>query len=38
LLTAVHQELNALLSQHCEDELKKTFVVVEHGRHRLRKL
>jgi predicted nuclease of predicted toxin-antitoxin system len=37
-LTAVHQELKTLLSEHSEDELKKTFAVVEHGRHRLRKL
>jgi len=35
---AVHQELERVLQEHSESELKKAFVVVEPGRHRFRKL
>jgi len=34
----VHQELERVLSEHSESELKQAFVVVEPGRHRFRKL
>lgn len=35
---AVHEELARVLRDHSEDELRRAFVVVEPGRHRLRKL
>lgn len=35
---AVHAELERMLSIYSEDELKKSFVVVEPGRHRFRRL
>lgn len=35
---AVHQELARVLSEHSEGELRQSFVVVEPGRHRFRKL
>lgn len=35
---AVHDKLERVLSSYPEDELKKSFVVVEPGRHRFRKL
>lgn len=34
---SVHQELARLLTEHGEDELKGCFVVVEPGRHRIRR-
>lgn len=37
-LDAVHQELKIVIAEHSEHELQKAFVVVEHGRHRFRKL
>jgi predicted nuclease of predicted toxin-antitoxin system len=36
--TAVHQELARVLSEHSDIELMRAFVIVEPGRHRLRKL
>ena len=35
---AVHQELARVLTTYTEEELKKAFVVIEPGGHRLRKL
>ncbi|MBI4672622.1 MAG: DUF5615 family PIN-like protein [Chloroflexi bacterium] len=35
---AVHAELERVLDEHTEDELRQSFVVVEPGRHRFRKL
>lgn len=35
---AIHQELERVLSEHSEGELRHAFVVVEPGRHRFRKL
>jgi predicted nuclease of predicted toxin-antitoxin system len=35
---AVHAELERLLKQYTEQELQSSFVVVEPGRHRIRKL
>ena len=35
---AVHAELERLLTMYSEPELQKSFVVVEPGRHRIRKL
>lgn len=35
---AVHQELERLLGEHSGEELGQSFVVVEAGRHRLRRL
>jgi predicted nuclease of predicted toxin-antitoxin system len=35
---AVHKELERILKAYSEDELKNAFVVVEPGRHRLRRL
>jgi hypothetical protein len=37
-LTSVHQEIEAVLQAHTEEELNKAFVVIEQGRHRYRKL
>ena len=37
-LNSVHQELEAVLHAHSEEDLKKAFVVIERGRHRFRKL
>jgi predicted nuclease of predicted toxin-antitoxin system len=37
-LDAVHQELNRLLLEHDEEELKRCFSVVEPNRYRLRRL
>ena len=37
-LNSVHQEIEAVLQVHAEEELKKAFVVIEQGRHRFRKL
>lgn len=37
-LTVVHAELERLLGKYPEDELRKAFVVVEPGRHRIRRL
>ena len=37
-LEAVHREVSKLLSAHPEDELRRAFVVVEPGRHRVRRL
>ncbi|MEW6208238.1 MAG: DUF5615 family PIN-like protein [Acidobacteriota bacterium] len=37
-LSAVHQEMETVLRNYSEDELKDAFVVVEPGRHRFRKL
>ncbi len=37
-LNAVHSELERVLELHGEDELCQSFVVVEPGRHRIRKL
>ncbi|MFB3887585.1 MAG: DUF5615 family PIN-like protein [Thermodesulfobacteriota bacterium] len=34
----VHRELKRLLKEHNEDELKRSFCVVETGRHRIRHL
>jgi predicted nuclease of predicted toxin-antitoxin system len=34
----VHEELRRVLQDHSESELARTFVVVEPGRHRIRKL
>lgn len=34
----VHQELERVLQEHSESELKRAFVVVEPGRHRFRRL
>ena len=36
-LNAVHRELMTVLEQHSEEELRQAFVVVEPGRHRLRR-
>ncbi len=35
---ATHKELETVLVSHSEDELRNAFVVVEPGRHRLRRL
>ncbi len=35
---AVHRELERLLREHSGEELHRCFVVVEPGRHRLRRL
>ena len=35
---AVHEELQRVLSEHSEDELHGCFIVVEPGRHRIRRL
>lgn len=35
---AVHRELERILAEHSESDLKQAFVVVEPGRHRFRKL
>jgi len=35
---AVHEELRIVLTTHSEEELRQAFVVVEPGRHRLRRL
>ncbi len=35
---SVHAELARMLKEHSEDELQRAFVVVEPGRHRIRKL
>lgn len=35
---AVHSELERVLKSHSEQELRKMFVVVEPGRHRIRRL
>jgi predicted nuclease of predicted toxin-antitoxin system len=37
-VAAVHSELETVLSSYSQDELSKTFVVIESGRHRLRHL
>lgn len=37
-LNPVHQEIEAVLKVHSEEELNKAFVVIEQGRHRFRKL
>lgn len=37
-LNLVHKELETVLRSYSEDELKKAFVVIEHGRHRFRRL
>ena len=37
-LQAAHEELEIVLASHSEDELRKAFVVVEPGRHRLRRV
>lgn len=37
-LTALHRELETVLTSHSEEELKRAFVVVEPGRHRIRRL
>jgi len=37
-LSAVHKEIEVVLKSYSEDDLKAAFVVVEHGRHRFRKL
>lgn len=37
-LNAVHQELARVLVSHSEEELMRAFVVIEPGRHRLRRL
>ncbi len=37
-LNTVHQEIETVLRNYSEDELKDAFVVVEPGRHRFRKL
>jgi predicted nuclease of predicted toxin-antitoxin system len=34
----VHKELNQVFKEHSEQELKISFIVVEPGRHRIRKL
>lgn len=34
----VHQELGRLLEAHSTDEMRESFMVVEPGRHRVRKL
>ena len=38
ILEAVHAELRRVLASYSEDDLHKAFVVVEAGRHRLRRL
>ena len=38
LQRAVHKELERMLKSYSEDDLKNAFVVVEPGRHRLRRL
>jgi predicted nuclease of predicted toxin-antitoxin system len=35
---AVHDELDVVLRTHSEEELRRSFVVVEPGRHRIRRL
>lgn len=35
---AVHSELARVLDEHREDELRQSFVVIEPGRHRFRKV
>lgn len=37
-LRSVHRELERLLQAHTEEQLAKAFVVVEPGRHRIRRL
>ncbi|MBI5529532.1 MAG: DUF5615 family PIN-like protein [Deltaproteobacteria bacterium] len=37
-LEAVHDELTAVFSHHSQDDLLRSFIVVEPGRHRVRKL
>jgi predicted nuclease of predicted toxin-antitoxin system len=37
-LNTVHQEIEAVLQAHTEEDLNKAFVVIEQGRHRFRKL
>ncbi|MBF0558681.1 MAG: DUF5615 family PIN-like protein [Nitrospirae bacterium] len=37
-LDSVHKELRKVLMSYSEEALKKAFVVVEHARHRFRKL
>ncbi|HEY6011966.1 MAG TPA: DUF5615 family PIN-like protein [Nitrospirota bacterium] len=37
-INSVHQEIEAALRAHTEEELNKAFVVIEQGRHRFRKL
>lgn len=37
-LESVHKEIKKVLISYSEDELNKAFVVVEHERHRFRKL
>ncbi len=37
-LTEVHEEIKVVLKSHSEKELRKTFIVVEPGRYRFRKL
>lgn len=37
-LPAVHREIEVVLKSYSEDDLKTAFVVVEHGRHRFRRL
>jgi len=37
-LNSVHQEIEAVLRAHSEEDLNKAFVVIEQGRHRFRKL
>jgi len=34
----IHKELKTILISHTEEELKRSFCVVESGRHRIRKL
>jgi len=34
----IHKELKKVLKNHTEEELKRSFCVVESGRHRIRKL
>lgn len=37
-LLSVHKEIELVLKSYSEDDLKTAFVVVEHGRHRFRRL
>jgi hypothetical protein len=37
-MNEVHAELKKVLETYSEDELAKSFVVVEKGRHRIRKI
>lgn len=37
-LHLAHKEIEKVLMSYSEDELKRAFVVIEHGRHRFRRL